>query len=331
VSLKVPQALNEEKVACFLKQVRDGDIDEVRAALQATPALVNAIGPHPYWGGRPQPLHMAIEGNQRAIFDLLLDAGADVNGDNAGYDHWSPLMLTFDERPEMRKVLLDRGAKTGLVEAMLMKDDALVGRLLAAGKSALPKDGPNRGSMLAFARTTFAIDRLIDLGAPTEIKDRWGASPVEAMSRLGQRGRPLVRHMASRGLKVAPEEYARMGDREALETLVAASPEVAKADAVMMGAVDFQHHDLVRYLLSKGGNANARAVAQSRHTALHSAAWNGDLEMAKLLLDAGADINARDAEHDGTPRGWAEVSIRISGNAKCKAVEDFLAANGGLP
>lgn len=322
---------SDETVARFLRQVRDGDIDEVRAALKAEPALVNAIGPHPYWGGRPQPLHMAIEGNRRAIFDLLLDTGADVNGDNAGYDHWSPLMLTFDERSEMRQVLLERGAKIGLVEAMLMKDDALVGQLLAAGKSALPAEGPNRGSVLAFARTPFAIDRLIELGAPTEIKDRWGASPVEAMSRLGEKGRPLVRHMASRGLKVAPEDFARMGDREALETLILASPEIAKSDAVMMGAVDFQHHDLVRFLLARGGNVNARAVAQSRHTALHSAAWNGDLEMAKLLLDAGADINARDEEHDGTPRGWSEVSIRIFGNAKCKAVEDFLAAKGGLP
>lgn len=322
---------NEEAVAQFLQQVRDGDIDEVRAALIATPSLVNAIGPHPYWGGRPQPLHMAIEGNQRAIFDLLLDAGADVNGDNAGYDHWSPLMLTFDDRPEMRDVLLKRGAKIGLVEAMLMKDDATVSRLLAARESALPADGPNRGSVLAFARTPFAIDRLIELGAPTEVKDRWGASPVEAMSRLGAKGRALVRHMASRGLRVAPEDFARMGDCEALETLIDAMPEIATSDAVMMGAVDFQHYDLVRFLLSRGANVNARAVAQSRHTALHSAAWNGDLEMAKLLLDAGANINARDEEHKGTPRGWAEVSIRISGNSACKAVEDFLAARGGLP
>ncbi len=44
--------------------------------LEAAPALVNANGPHPHWGGRPQPLHMAIEGKNREAFDLLLAEGS---------------------------------------------------------------------------------------------------------------------------------------------------------------------------------------------------------------------------------------------------------------
>ena len=40
------------------------------------------------------------------------------------------------------------------------------------------------------------------------------------MSRLGPRGRPLVRHLIGRGLKAAPQEYARLGDKEALAALV---------------------------------------------------------------------------------------------------------------
>ena len=58
--------------------------------------MVNAVGPHPFWGGRPQPLHVAIETKRRDMFDLLLGAGADVNGTNDEYDHWSPLMLARD-------------------------------------------------------------------------------------------------------------------------------------------------------------------------------------------------------------------------------------------
>ena len=60
-------------------------------------------------------------------------------------------------------------------------------------------------------------------------------------------------------------------------------------------------------------------------TALHSAAWNGDLRMAKLLVEAGADITARDPEHDNTPAGWAEVAINITNNPDCKDVADYLA------
>jgi ankyrin repeat protein len=93
----------------------------------------------------------------------------------------------------------------------------------------------------------------------------------------------------------------------------------------MMGAVDFRHHALVEWLVARGANVNARAPAPSRHTALHSAAWNGDLPMVKLLLAAGADPAARDDEHDGTPRDWAEVAISIENNPACRVVVEYLA------
>jgi ankyrin repeat protein len=322
----------EPTVARFLRDVRDGRLDEVRAALAASPQLVNTTGPHPYWGGRPQPLHMAIEGNQPAIFELLLDAGADVDGSNDGYDHWSPLMLAVhNDRAEMRQALLARGARVGLVEALLFADDALVRELLAVGRAALPAAEPNGGSLLAFARTPSAIDRLLELGVSTDRRDRWGASPIEAMSRLGPRGQPLFRHLVSRGVAAEPQDFARLGDREALAALIAADPVLAGSDAVMMGAVDFGHRALVEWLLAQGGNANARAAAQSRHTALHSAAWNGDLGMVELLVAAGADPTARDKEHDNTPLGWAEVAVTVTGNPRCREVVGYLSRLAGPP
>jgi ankyrin repeat protein len=109
-----------------------------------------------------------------------------------------------------------------------------------------------------------------------------------------------------------------------LAALIAARPEIARSDAVMMGAVDFGHYALVRWLLKHGANVNARADAGSRATALHSAAWNGDLRMVKLLVAAGADVNARDPEHDNTPAGWAEVAIGVTNNPKCQAVAEYL-------
>jgi ankyrin repeat protein len=64
---------------------------------------------------------------------------------------------------------------------------------------------------------------------------------------------------------------------------------------------------------------------------LHSAAWNGDLRMVKLLVEAGADITARDPEHDNTPAGWAKVAIDVSNNPDCKDVADYLAEfEGGI-
>ena len=316
----------DEAIAALMRAVGRGQIDTVRAMLAATPELINAVGPNPFWGGRSQPLHVSIDTKRRDMFDLLIAAGADLNGNNEQNDHWSPLMLTVHwDQPDMRRVLLERGATVGLVEALMLEDDALVEKLLRPGKSALPAIEPNNGSILAFARTPYAIDRLLELGVAHDRKDRWGATPIDAMSRLGPRGQPLVQHMLKRGVAIAPQEYARMGDRDTLAALIAADHTIAKADAVMMGAVDFGHHDLVVWLLEQGANVNARTDAQSHHTALHSAAWNSDLRMATLLVEAGADVNARDDQYHNTPAGWAKVAITVTNNPNAKDVADYLA------
>jgi ankyrin repeat protein len=322
-----PRLTRDEVVQTFFRLVGTGRIEEVRRILEAAPVMINVVGPHPFWGGRPQALHVAIETKRQDLFDLLLAAGADINGVNDQYDHWSPLMVSIGEgRERMRDELIRRGARIGLPEALLLGDDSRVEALLGPGASALPAQVPNAGTLLHFARTTFAIDRLIALEVPTGARDRWGATPIESMSRLGPRGQPLVRHLIARGVPAAPEEYARLGDRRTLAETIEADPGVARSDAVMMGAVDFGHHELVEWLLASGGNVNARSNAASRHTALHSAAWNGDLRMAKLLVEAGADIRAIDDEHNGTPLGWAEVSIDVTNNPACRAVVEYLTA-----
>ena len=132
---KMPALTRDQAVRGFFKLVGTGQIDEVRRVLAAAPQMVNAVGPHPFWGGRPQPLHVAIETKRRDMFELLLDAGADVNGTNDQYDHWSPLMLTRDQdRDDMRDELLRRGAHVGLMEALLFGDDGRVEELLRPGK-----------------------------------------------------------------------------------------------------------------------------------------------------------------------------------------------------
>jgi ankyrin repeat protein len=45
-----------------------------------------------------------------------------------------------------------------------------------------------------------------------------------------------------------------------------------------------------------------------RNTALHSAAFSGHLEMAKLLISLGADPTIRDTEFNAMPLGWAQYN-----------------------
>jgi ankyrin repeat protein len=266
---------------------------------------------------------VAIETKRRDLFELLLERGADVNGANDAYDRWSPLMLAIHrDRADMRDDLLARAAHVGLFEALMLADDDRVEALLRS--EGLPAVTPSLASPVAFARTPFAIDRLLALGASPTAPDRWGAAPIATMSRLGAPGRILVQHMAARGIPAAPEDYARLGDHATIAGLVAQDPAIATRRGVLMHAVDAGHHDLVTWLLEHGAHVNARAEAGARHSVLHAAAWNGDLAMVRLLLDAGADPAARDHEHDATPRGWAETALTVTNNPRCADVAAFL-------
>jgi ankyrin repeat protein len=63
----------------------------------------------------------------------------------------------------------------------------------------------------------------------------------------------------------------------------------------------------VRWLIAHGVDINAkRNLWDCNHTALHITAESGAVDMARLLLDAGADPNIRDDKYDATVLGWAE-------------------------
>jgi ankyrin repeat protein len=208
----------------------------------------------------------------------------------------------------------------------MLADDARVEELLRSGE--LPDIVPSGGSILAFARTPFAIDRLIALGAPTTLKDRWGSTPIDSISRLGPAAVALVRHLTDHGIEASPADYARLGDRDALARQSELDPAAARRDSVILAAVDGGHRALVEWLLQRGADVNACSGDESRHTPLHAAAWNGDLEIVKLLVASGADLAARDARHDATPLGWAETAIEVSNNPKCADVVAYLSALG---
>ena len=57
--------------------------------------------------------------------------------------------------------------------------------------------------------------------------------------------------------------------------------------------------DKTRELLKAGADVNSRDNLGG--TPLHSAAWNGNVELATLLLENGAAVDAKHAEGGSTP------------------------------
>ncbi|VEG55893.1 ankyrin [Mycolicibacterium aurum] len=55
---------------------------------------------------------------------------------------------------------------------------------------------------------------------------------------------------------------------------------------------------------------DVNALDQDGATALHHAAWSGDIGLIRRLLDAGADPSVTDRRFDATPQGWAQYAYQ---------------------
>ena len=73
------------------------------------------------------------------------------------------------------------------------------------------------------------------------------------------------------------------------------------------------HIECVRLLLEHGADPNARA--DMGQTPLHLAPSS---DIARLLIEAGADPSATDDEHATTPLVWANVGIDIHGESEAR-------------
>jgi uncharacterized damage-inducible protein DinB len=81
-------------------------------------------------------------------------------------------------------------------------------------------------------------------------------------------------------------------------------------------AADYSRWDLVASFVDAGISPNTGG-----HTPLHRAAIVGALDLVELLVDHGADVNARDPQFDATPLQWAQFTERV-------AVAEWLTAHG---
>jgi ankyrin repeat protein len=259
-------------------------------------ALTGAFG---YGEDAPnQPPHE----HEAELARLLLDAGADPNDSQALYNnHWRPtdghLELLFshglgtgDGGPWARRLAPHHPTPTQLLEDQL---------LFAAAN-----DRPERVALLL----AHGVD---PDGRGTSHPTLHGRSAYELARGNGAvRVAELLEHAGATGSALEPVDElvaaCMRGDGGAVDTLVAADPALA-AQAVALHpaqiatAVALGRAEAVRLLARVGLDVSHK----ERNTPLHTAAWNGDRELADLLLSLGADPNARDDEFNATPSGWA--------------------------
>ena len=311
-----------ERVAASMMAAVGGDAAAMRTLLAQDDSIANAAGDHPIWGGRPQPLHLAAERNHVDVARALIANGANVNGDNAGYDDWSPLMLAahggrlglHPPRPEIVTLLLDAGAELDVFAAAVLDDTDRLAECLRSSPDAALDAGPAGAFPLHFARSKAAVELLLRHGGDPNAVCGWGTTPLERAAFRGSAGNAVAEALMAGGAEPHANVLACLGDIERLSKFLDENPleletkrKVAPSiiGTPLHGAAANGELATVQLLIDRGADVNARA--DNGQSPLHLC--NSHLEVTKTLVDNGADPNARDGEHDNTPLGWARFFI----------------------
>jgi ankyrin repeat protein len=218
---------------------------------------------------------------------------------------------------------------TALVDAVKNQDTESVRSLLKqhVDVNAPEADGTTALHWAAHWGDLETVDALLREGANVTALNRYGATPLSEAVRIG--GAPLIEKLLKAGadpntLVTAQAETVLMkasrdGNVEAVKTLLEHGAEVNakenfRGQTALMWASAEGHVDIVNLLATHGAELNVRSydrdttmpkmeagtpsapIARGGLTALLFAARQGEIDTAKALLDAKADINAVDSD-----------------------------------
>lgn len=275
------------------------------ALLAAGPGLALAATP------AKAPLADAVMEGDRVAVRELLDQGVEVNapqGDGSTALHWA----AYRDDAELVALLLDAGADIGattrlgeltpLFMAAKNGNAEIVRLLLEAGASATATNTNGTSPLMLAAASgdvpTIAV--LLEHGADVNARDTTnGQTALMFASALGRV--EAVEHLAKAGADLDAvthvTEVVTLGERlkaEGKERDVSLegsrNPTIMGGQSALHFAAREGHLDTVRALLTAGASPD-RVNAADKMSVLTAAIINGNLDIAMLLLDFGADPN----------------------------------------
>jgi ankyrin repeat protein len=151
-------------------------------------------------------------------------------------------------------------------------------------------------------------------------------TPQTIRSTLAHREVAAVEALLAAGHALTAPIAAGLGRTHELAELLRAAPAAEVQEALGLAVIN-RRIDAARLALDAGADVNGFLPVHGHSTALHQAAFEGDLAMMELLVSRGARLDIRDSLWDGTPVGWA----RHAGRTEAAAWLDERAAIGAPP
>lgn len=247
----------------------------------------------------------------------------------------------------------DARGTTPLHYAAVIGSDESLRMLLKAGADHKAKNAMDATPLLLAATSPSKAAMLLEAGADPNVKTKSGRTPL--MIAAGTRdGLPTLKRLIEAGARLdevdqfgntAVSIAAYTGSFSALRVLVEKGANIKigekEAQSAILGAMNSGEPERLQYLLSKGADPNAfntvsgkvrkGDIALKKLTPLLLTATHGTPEMAKVLLDAGANVNAQDergisplmAAVTNDRRGIEMVRMLLQAGANVKATDVY--------
>jgi ankyrin repeat protein len=245
-----------------------GMTDVLRQLLEENTTLIDAPGPD---GQRP--LHFA---RSREVVDLLLEYGADINARDV--DHCSTAaQWMVNDRPQLCRYLLQRGAEPDIFMACALGDSELVKRLVDADPDVLNQrvGGQNYPPVPCAPGRHIYVYTFGDNKSPYQILHKYGHHQLYQL---------LIDRSSPRRQFVAACERA---DTATARTILEGNPNITSSlqvqdQRLMADAAWSNELEAVRVMLEAGFDPHVRGADES--TPLDRAAFHGFIAVVHLLL-----------------------------------------------